>query len=183
MKLGVATLDAAIIVMSYHDLYHVDEKNGWPAINASQFLEQIRTALKPGGVFLVIDHSAKPGTWAKAAQDLHRIDEEYARRDIARHGFVLEATWDGLRNPGDTRSKLVFDKAVRGRRTGLCSFIGGWVSELVPPTPQRPQIPPDLPACLHLLHQRRSDDHAVGVTAQAAHLLRRADAEAGADRE
>ena len=114
LKLGRATLDAALIVMSYHDLYWQD-KDDFPRIDAGQFLEQIRAAIKPGGRFLVVDHSAVAGSGNAAAQTLHRIDEQFAIRDIESHGFKLEKTWDGLRNPADDHSKAVFDPAIRGR--------------------------------------------------------------------
>ncbi len=115
MTLGTDRLDAALIVMSYHDLYWVDEKEGWPKIDAGKFLEQIHAALKPGGVFIVVDHAAKAGTGSTAAQELHRIDEEFAKQDMASHGFRLEKTWDGLRNPADDRTKSIFDPAIRGQ--------------------------------------------------------------------
>ncbi len=114
--LGLApeSLDVAMIVMSYHDLYHYDP-NGWPRIDAGGFLEQIRRAVKPGGAFLIVDHAARAGTGSSAAQDLHRIDEQFAIVDIEKHGFVLEKRWDGLRNAADDRNVVVFDPKVRGR--------------------------------------------------------------------
>jgi predicted methyltransferase len=114
LQLAPGSLDVAMIVMSYHDLYHTDP-NGWPPIDADRFLEQIRRAVKPGGAFLIVDHSARAGTGSTAAQDLHRIDEEFAIADLAKHGFVLEKRWDGLRNADDDRTKVVFDDAIRGR--------------------------------------------------------------------
>ena len=113
LKLGKATLDAALMVMSYHDIYWED-KDSFPRIDAAQFLEQIRAAVKPGGRFLVVDHAALAASGSAAAQTLHRIDEQFAIRDIESHGFKLEKTWGGLRNPADDRSKPVFDAAVRG---------------------------------------------------------------------
>ena len=62
LGMGEGVLDGAVIVMSYHDLYWVDEKEGWPKVDAGQFLDQVVRALKPGGVLLVVDHSAKAGT-------------------------------------------------------------------------------------------------------------------------
>ena len=115
LRLGKEGLDGALIVMSYHDLYHVDEQSGWAPIDAGNFLDQIHAALKPGGVFLIVDHAARGGTGKDAAQDLHRIDEAFAKRDIESHGFKLEKTWDGLRNSADEHTTMVFDPAIRGR--------------------------------------------------------------------
>ncbi|MEE4110007.1 MAG: methyltransferase domain-containing protein [Halieaceae bacterium] len=115
LDLGENTLDAALIIMSYHDLYHVNEAEGWSEIDADDFLSQIATALKPGGRFLVVDHYAEPGSGSSAAQDLHRIDPEFAKRDIQQHGFRLVGESDVLRNPEDDHSVTVFDESVRGR--------------------------------------------------------------------
>lgn len=113
MALGQAQLDAAIIIMSYHDLYHVAE--GWPAIDANDFLDQIFQALKPGGKFLIVDHVAKAGTGADAAQELHRITPEFARQDITARGFELVGDSDALRNAEDDHSLMVFDPDIRGK--------------------------------------------------------------------
>jgi predicted methyltransferase len=115
LGLGDNVLDGAVIVMSYHDLYWVDEKEGWPKVDAAKFLDQIARALKPGGVLLVVDHSAKAGTGSSAAQTLHRIDEQFAVTDFAAHGLQLESSSQVLRHPDDDRSKNVFDPAIRGK--------------------------------------------------------------------
>lgn len=115
MKLADASFDLILIVMSYHDLYYVDEAGGWPAIDAGLFLDQLHAALKPGGSLLIIDHAAAAGTGNSGAGAIHRIEEAFAKRDIEGHGFTLEKTWDGYRNPADDLSKLVFDPAVRGK--------------------------------------------------------------------
>jgi predicted methyltransferase len=115
MQLGTATLDGALIVMSYHDLYVSDPEGGWPAIDAAQFIDQIVTALKPGAVLLIVDHSAKPGTGKDDTQALHRIDEAFAIADFKAHGLVFDGSIDILRNPADDRSKGVFDAAIKGR--------------------------------------------------------------------
>ncbi|HSD16356.1 MAG TPA: hypothetical protein VLC71_03730 [Thermomonas sp.] len=115
--LGLAdnSLDGGVIVMSYHDLYWVDEKEGWPKVDAGQFLDQIARALKPGAVLLVVDHSATKGSGSAAAQGLHRIDEQFAIADFRKHGLEWEAAIPVLRNPDDDRSKNVFDPAIRGK--------------------------------------------------------------------
>ncbi len=114
LKLGQAAFDLIVIFMSYHDLYYVDEKDGWAGIDAGGFLRQLHAALKRGGGLLIVDHAAVAGSGHTAAQDLHRIDEAFAKQDIGSHGFTLEKTWDGYHNPADDLGKLVFDPAVRG---------------------------------------------------------------------
>lgn len=115
LGMGENALDGAVIVMSYHDLYWVDEKEGWPKVDAGQFLDQIARALKPGGVLLVVDHSAKEGTGSADAQTLHRIEEKFAIADFRKHGLEWEAAIPVLRNADDDRSKNVFDPAIRGK--------------------------------------------------------------------
>lgn len=113
LKLGTRELDQVWIVLSYHDLYYADPKNGWPAIDADKFVDQIYAALKPGGVFLIVDHAAKPGTGKSLAGDLHRIEESFARADIERHGFEFVGHFDKLRNPEDKLDIEVFNPQVR----------------------------------------------------------------------
>lgn len=115
MQLGTATLDGALIVMSYHDLYVADPENGWPAIDAAQFIDQIVTALKPGGMLLIVDHSAKAGTGKADAQSLHRIDEAFAIGDFKAHGLSFDGSIEILRHPDDDRTKNVFDAAIKGK--------------------------------------------------------------------
>jgi predicted methyltransferase len=110
-----AALDGAVIVMSYHDLYWVDEKEGWPKVDVGRFLDQVVRALKPDGVLLVVDHSAKAGTGSADAQTLHRIDEQFAIADFRQHGLQWEAAIPVLRNADDDRTKNVFDPAIRGK--------------------------------------------------------------------
>lgn len=115
MNLGEAKLDGAMIIMSYHDLYVADPEQGWPAIDAGQFIDQIVTALKPGGKLLIVDHSARAGTGKSAAQVLHRIDEAFARNDFETHGLELVDSSDVLRHKDDERTLNVTDEAIRGK--------------------------------------------------------------------
>jgi predicted methyltransferase len=115
LGLGERQLDGAIMVMAYHDLYWVDEKEGWPAIDAAQFLGQLAAALKPGGVLLVVDHAARDGSGKADAQTLHRIDEQFAIADFRANGLEWVASIPALRRTDDDRGKNVFDPAIRGR--------------------------------------------------------------------
>jgi predicted methyltransferase len=115
LDMGSGQYDLIVIFMGYHDLYWVDESNGWPKIDAGGVLDQLNRALKPGGKLLIVDHAAKEGTGSAAAQDLHRIDEDFARKDITSHGFLVEKAWHGYRNSQDDHSKQVFDESIRGK--------------------------------------------------------------------
>lgn len=114
LKLAPHSLDAIFMVMAYHDLYWVNEKEGWPKIDAKQFLGQLSRALKPGGVLLLVDHAAKEGTGSSATQELHRIDEKFARQDFEASGLKFVKSFDKLRNPEDDHTALVFNPAIRG---------------------------------------------------------------------
>lgn len=72
-----------------------------------------RNTLKPGGILAIVHHHAAPGTGTSMIDSLHRIDAEFARRDFERHGFVLDAESDLLRNPADDHTLGVFDDAIR----------------------------------------------------------------------
>jgi predicted methyltransferase len=112
LDLGENSLDAALIIMSYHDLYYAEE--AWPAIDVDDFMQQIVRALKPGGRFLIVDHAAKAGTKASVSQTLHRIEEPYARAEIERQGLRYVGGTEVLRNPADARDTFVFDPQVKG---------------------------------------------------------------------
>lgn len=115
MKLGSATLDGALIVMSYHDLYVADPGDGWPAIDASQFIDQIAKALKPGGVLLIVDHQARADSGKSDAQNLHRIEDAFAIADFKAHGLEFSGSIPDLRNAADDHSLNVFNAAIKGK--------------------------------------------------------------------
>ncbi|MGH8108287.1 MAG: class I SAM-dependent methyltransferase [Arenimonas sp.] len=113
MKLGNNTLDGALIVMSYHDLYVADAD--WPAIDAAQFIDQIVTALKPGGVLLIVDHAAREGSGKADAPTLHRIDEKFAIQDFKSHGLEFAGSISDLRSSADDRALNVFNAGIKGK--------------------------------------------------------------------
>lgn len=96
---------------NYHDLH--DPFMG-PA-DMRKFDDAVFRALKPGGVFVVLDHSALAGSGTSATNTLHRIDEAAVKEEVTAAGFVLVGESNVLRNPADPRTALVFDKSIRGR--------------------------------------------------------------------
>ncbi|MGN6818866.1 MAG: class I SAM-dependent methyltransferase [Sphingomonas sp.] len=71
-------------------------------------------ALKPGGIYLIIDHVAAAGSGLRDTDTLHRIDPEIVRKQVTAAGFVFAGESKLLANPQDDHSKPVFDKAIRG---------------------------------------------------------------------
>jgi predicted methyltransferase len=104
-------LDLVWMSQSYHDLH--DSFLG-PA-NVAVLNKTIFDALKPGGVFLVIDHVAEVGSGLRDTETLHRIDPVRLKNEIEAVGFVLEAQSDALRNRDDNHRLAIFDPRVRGR--------------------------------------------------------------------
>ena len=94
---------------NYHDVHNV------PAIDVQAFNKSIFDALKPGGLYLVIDHAAAAGAPADVTSTLHRIDPEVVKQAVLAAGFVLDGQSDVLRNPADTHTLAVFDPAIRGK--------------------------------------------------------------------
>jgi predicted methyltransferase len=117
MKLPSASLDAVLLIKVYHDLYWVDSKanSPWPKINVPVVLDQVSKALKKGGVLLVVDHSAKPGSGTADAGTLHRIDQAYALKDFESHGFKLVKKSDLLKTPGDALDQLTYKGPMLGK--------------------------------------------------------------------
>ena len=113
IDLGTQTLDAAIMVMAYHDMYFSNEEIGWAPIDVPAFMTKLYAALKPGGKLLIVDHAAKDGSGNSEARSLHRIEESFALEDIESYGFIQTGTSDALRNHEDDRSKNVFDDSIR----------------------------------------------------------------------
>ena len=111
LGIPAGSVDLVLLVMSYHDLYFTSED--W-SVDPAAFFAEVNAMLKPGGVLAVVDHAALPGTGSTAAQELHRIDEAFARQDIESRGFRLTGTLDLLRNADDDHTKSVFDPSIRG---------------------------------------------------------------------
>jgi predicted methyltransferase len=115
MYIDPKSVDLAIIVMAYHDVYWINEKDNWPQIDTDGFIESVKRMLKPGGRLLIVDHNAAAGTGKEIAGKLHRLNEDWARKSLESHGFVFEKAYDGLRNQNDQLDKMVYDPAVKGK--------------------------------------------------------------------
>ena len=115
LSLEAGTYDAIMMVLTFHDLFHVDEENGWAAIDAPQLLGELRSGLKDDGFIGIIDHYAEDGAPPEVGDSLHRIDRALVISMMEMAGFVCDAESDILRNPDDDLSRIVFDPELRGR--------------------------------------------------------------------
>jgi predicted methyltransferase len=102
-------LDIVFTAQNYHDFH--DSFFG-PA-DLAVVNKSIYDVLKPGGYFVVIDHSAEKGSGLRDTEKLHRIDEATLKQEVEAAGFKLVAEANFLRNPKDPRDKLVFDPSIR----------------------------------------------------------------------
>lgn len=99
--------DVVFTSQNYHDYHNL-------GISIAQFDKSVYNALKPGGVFIVIDHVAPAGSGTSDTDTLHRIDPATVKKEIEAAGFVFDGSSDALHNPKDPHTAMVFDKSIRG---------------------------------------------------------------------
>ncbi len=103
-------LDVVFMGQEYHDFvidrFGVDVA----AMNAAVF-----KALKPGGLYVILDHQAAAGAGTSVVGTLHRIEASALRAQVEAAGFVFDGETNAVRNPEDDHTLSVFDEAIRGR--------------------------------------------------------------------
>ncbi|WP_372787076.1 class I SAM-dependent methyltransferase [Phenylobacterium sp.] len=104
-------LDLVLTVQNYHDLH----LKAFPAETSDTANKEIFKALKPGGLYVIVDHAAAPGSPLTVADTQHRIDEAIVKKEVEAAGFKLVAEDKMLANPADPHDKLVFDASIRGK--------------------------------------------------------------------
>jgi len=129
-------LDAVFIVLFYHDTvwFHTDRE----AMNRAVF-----QALKPGGLYAIIDHRAKAGHGVADAQTLHRIEEKVVLDEVEGAGFRLVEAADFLGNPDDPRDWNDSPGAAGKRRGTSDRFVLKFVkpADAEPTAVRRPGDP------------------------------------------
>jgi predicted methyltransferase len=115
LSLKPGTIDAVMLVLSFHDLFYSDAENGWPAIDIETFLAELHSGLKAGGIVGIVDHYAAAGSPSETGGTTHRIDTAIVIESMTAAGFVLDGQSDILRNPDDNYEKSVFDSELRGK--------------------------------------------------------------------
>jgi len=100
-------VDVVFNVLYYHDLSLND-------IDIASLNSRVFKALKPGGIFFVVDHNAAPGSGRRDTKALHRIDPEVIKQEVTAAGFQLVEESKLLAHPEDDHTKMVFAPGTRG---------------------------------------------------------------------
>ena len=97
-EVAANALDLVTLMFNYHDL-------GYLGVDRARMNRAAFAALKPGGMYVVADHSGRPGTGISEGGTLHRVEEALVRREIEAAGFRLAEEGQFLRNPADPRDR------------------------------------------------------------------------------
>ena len=103
-------LDLAWVTQNYHDLKIAK----YGKVDTVSFDRQVYAALKPGGIFFILDHQGPAGLTEAQIEKMHRINRDVVVREVTSAGFKLAAEGKFLRRPGDDHSKPIFDSSIRG---------------------------------------------------------------------
>lgn len=112
----VRGLDLVVNVLFYHDTV-------WQNVDRAAMNRAIFDALRPGGRYVLVDHSARAGDGATVTESLHRIEESVVREEVSAAGFRLVGTSDLLRAPDDTRDWSASPRTAGERRGTSDRFI------------------------------------------------------------
>jgi predicted methyltransferase len=112
VPLGARPLDLITIVLAYHDITYM-------AVDRKEMNRYLFDALKPGGMLVVIDHSARPGSGAADGKTLHRVDQGLVKKELTEAGFLLVGESNAWRNPDDPRDHAFFDTKIATDRFAM----------------------------------------------------------------
>jgi predicted methyltransferase len=105
-------VDAVLMVQFYHDLKRA---NASETVDTADMNRKIFAALKPGGIYLVIDHNAEAGSGWRDAMTLHRIDPAAIKSEVTAAGFELVQDSKLLANPADDHKQNMRAEGIRGK--------------------------------------------------------------------
>lgn len=97
--------------LNYHDMHNPFLG---PA-NMGNYNKAVFNALRPGGIYIVIDHAATPGSGVRDTELLHRIDAEAVKAEVTGVGFQLVEESKLLAHPADDHTGRVFDAGLKGK--------------------------------------------------------------------
>ena len=104
-----APVDLVWTSQNYHDLHNI------PGLDLATFNKMVFEDLKPGGIYLILDHVAEAGSGTRDTKTLHRIDPEAVKREVLAAGFTFVGSSNLLHHANDAHTLKVFDPAIRGK--------------------------------------------------------------------
>lgn len=107
-------LDLAWVTQNYHDLKIDKYGPGGHAVDTVAFDRAVYNALKPGGLFFILDHEGPANMSEADIAKMHRINRDLVVKEVTSAGFKLVGEGNFLRSPGDDHSKPIFDPSIRG---------------------------------------------------------------------
>jgi len=102
-------VDLVWMTQNYHDL-HVAE---YGPVDMAAFNKRVYDALKPGGIYFILDHQANPGTDDAGIAKVHRIEKATVIKEVTAAGFKLVGESDVLHRPADDHTKMSSDPAIK----------------------------------------------------------------------
>ena len=114
LKADDNSIDVVTWILGPHELYFMPAPEislGDPELT----FQEITRILKPGGVFVTIDHSAGANAPTSTGNALHRIDKQHVIALAEAAGLVLEEESRFLANTNDSLDTNIFDPAIRGK--------------------------------------------------------------------
>jgi predicted methyltransferase len=103
-------LDLAWVTQNYHDLKIAE----YGKVDTLAFDRAVYKALKPGGIYFILDHQGPAGMTDEQIAKMHRINRDVVVKEVTSAGFKLIGEGKFLRRPGDDHSLPIFDKAIQG---------------------------------------------------------------------
>ena len=103
-------LDLAWVTQNYHDLKIAK----YGKVDTVAFDRAVYEALKPGGIFFILDHQGPPGLTPEQIEKMHRINRDVIVKEVTSAGFQLAAEGKFLNRPADDHTKPIFDPSIRG---------------------------------------------------------------------
>ena len=97
----VKNLDLVTFFYAYHDVTYMP-------VDRTKMDSALFDALKPGGYFVIADYAALPGVGTSVSKTLHRIDEDFLKKEVEAAGFKLVEEGNFLRNPDDPHDMPIF---------------------------------------------------------------------------
>ena len=102
-------LDMVWTSQNYHDVHNVQ------GIDVGAFNKAVFDSLKPGGIYIVIDHAAEKGSGFSATSTLHRSDPDAVKSEVMAAGFEFVGSSDVIANPADDHQQKVFEQGMRDK--------------------------------------------------------------------